>query len=233
MLTKGQILVAAHEPARKRRGTLLPPRPPRFDGTSTLVPDGGFVDEGSYSDLALAGNVLLEQSARNITVERAAFQRVRLAGSRFPGAHFRDCAFEACDLAQLTMDRGSGLRVALRECRLLGFHAAECRFNEAEFSDCTAPLALFFGSKFKSARFSHCVLTEASFQETDLTGVVFHECDLRQANFQGATLVGAALRGSQHDGIVAGPRELQGAIVDPHQAALLAVLLGLDVRWEE
>jgi uncharacterized protein YjbI with pentapeptide repeats len=148
------------------------------------------------------------------------------------GAHFRDCAFDACDLAHVRLDRGSGLRIALRHCRLLGLHAVDASFTEADFSDCIAPLALFFGARFKSARFSQCTLSEASFQECDLTGVTFRDCDLRRASFHGATLAGADLRGSQVDGIVAGARELQGVIVDPSQAALLAVLLGLDVRWQ-
>jgi uncharacterized protein YjbI with pentapeptide repeats len=225
-------MVVAHQPPRKQRRDITPPRAPHADVASSELPGGVLTDEAGYADLVLADTTLLKQSARDITMERATFHRVRLAGSSLPGAHFRDCTFDACDLAQLTLDRGSGLRIALRQCRLLGLHAADTRFTEAVFSDCAASLALFFGSRFKSARFSNCILTEASFQESDLTGVVFRECDLRQANFHGATLVGADLRGSQVDGLVAGPRELQGVIVDPSQAALLAPLLGLDVRWE-
>jgi uncharacterized protein YjbI with pentapeptide repeats len=114
----------------------------------------------------------------------------------------------------------------------LGLHAVDTSFTEAVFADCIAPLALFFGARFKSVRFTQCSLSEASFQNCDLTGVVFRGCDLRQASFHGATMLGADLRGSQVEGIVAGARELQGVIVEPSQAALLAGLLGLDVRWD-
>jgi uncharacterized protein YjbI with pentapeptide repeats len=218
---------------RKPGGEIKSPQRPRTSDRLVDLPEGELAVDARYENFILAEAVLAGQSARDVTFDRVWFERVRLNKTHLPGVHVSDGRFAACDLAEANWDKAFLTRVELTASRLLGFRAIEGRIRDAVFTDCTAPLALFFGTSFRAVRFTSCVLTEASFQEADLAGVIFDRCDLREANFHGATLAGADLRGSRVEGIRAGIKELQGAIVDPVQAAQLAGAFGLVVRWDE
>jgi uncharacterized protein YjbI with pentapeptide repeats len=55
-------------------------------------------------------------------------------------------------------------------------------------------------------------------------------CNLQNVEMSGAKLSGADLRSSTLDGLRAGPRELQGAIVDSAQALVLVQAFGIVVK---
>ena len=74
------------------------------------------------------------------------------------------------------------------------------------------------------------MLRGALFEGADLRVVTFTRCDLTNADLQGANLRGADLRGSLLDGLRVGPKDMQGAIIDPSQAIQVAGLLGLTVK---
>ncbi len=74
------------------------------------------------------------------------------------------------------------------------------------------------------------MLRGALFEGADLRGVMFARCDLTNADLQGTNLRGADLRGSLLDGLRIGPKDVQGAIIDPSQAVQVAGLLGLTVK---
>ena len=115
-------------------------------------------------------------------------------------------------------------------CRLLGVQLVEAHLDDVIFRDCNLESAVFASAVFKAARFEGCVLRGALFEGADLRGVVFARCDLTNADLQGANLRGADLRGSLLDGLRIGPKDVQGAIIDPSQAVQVAGLLGLTVK---
>ena len=89
---------------------------------------------------------------------------------------------------------------------------------------------MFASAVFKTARFEGCLLRGALFDGADLRGVVFQRCDLTNTDFTGASLRDVDLRGSIIDGLKAGVREWQGAVIDPTQAVQVAMLLGLTIK---
>ena len=221
--------------ARKSAGrssAIVAPAPPSTRLRLDALPDGDPCADCRYADLTLVRAALGDQVAPDASFGRVWFERVRLDATRMPGLHIRDARFDGCDLAGADWQKAHLSAVEFVECRLLGIKLVEARIRDAIFSGCAASLGTFFAARFVAVRFTGCDLTEASFQEADLAGVIFERCDLRGANFHGASLVGADLRGSRLDGVRVGGTELRGAIVEPTQAALLAEVLGLVVRWE-
>ena len=98
-------------------------------------------------------------------------------------------------------------------------------------SECTGRMLQFRFGRLKFARFEDCDLRDSDFQGTDLSGVIFSDCDLRNAEFSQTTLVGTDLTTSRIDGIRVNQESVKGLIVEPQQAAHLAALFGVDVRW--
>jgi uncharacterized protein YjbI with pentapeptide repeats len=118
----------------------------------------------------------------------------------------------------------------LLDCHLTGFQANEAHFQDTLFKNCVGHFAQYAQTKFEAVRFEDCDLSDANFFEADLSGVLFINCDLSNADFSGAKLMGADLRGSKIDGMRVGPRELQGATLDPIQALAFVRGLGIIVR---
>ena len=87
-------------------------------------------------------------------------------------------------------------------------------------------------ARWKRAHFEGCDLSGADWNGADARGLVFQDCDLRGADFNFCQLQGADWRGCQTENISIDAPSLRGLIVEPMQAAQLARVLGLDVRWD-
>ncbi|MBO0782512.1 MAG: pentapeptide repeat-containing protein, partial [Ktedonobacteraceae bacterium] len=98
------------------------------------------------------------------------------------------------------------------------------------FKDCQCVFAQFRFARIRSVLFSHCDLHEADFQGASLKDVVFDDCNLTGVELSGATLSNVDLRSSKIDNMRAGPRELQGAIIEPQQALAFVRGMGIEVK---
>ncbi|HEX6287839.1 MAG TPA: pentapeptide repeat-containing protein [Herpetosiphonaceae bacterium] len=190
-------------------------------------------DQATFAQRTLTGGDLSDQSAADALFEQVHLKRVSLARTHLTTLQMLDARCEVCDLAGAEWEKAHLSRIEWLGCRLTGLKLMESEIADAVIVDCNAEFMLCWSSVFKAVRFERCNLHATSFHGADLSGVVFKDCDLSQADLQGAKLVGADLRGSTVDGLKVGVKEMQGAIIDPTQAALVASLLGITVRWEE
>ncbi len=108
----------------------------------------------------------------------------------------------------------------------------EAHAGSTLWRECNLSLAQFRFATFKNARFENCNLRGADFLEADLRGVVFQNCDLQDAQMSFCKLENTDFRGSDILGLKVGVENLNGAIVEPFQAAYFAGLMGLQVKWE-
>lgn len=171
--------------------------------------------------------------ARNGRFSGVLWQNARLSAISLAGAHLEDTIFRDCDLANLDARRVFASRVEVLECRALGFCAPESDWRDAVFRACNFSLCQFRHAKFERARFQECDLREADFQNADLRGVIFQDCDLRGVQFSFAKLQNADVCTSQTENLGVDASALRGLVVSPLQAAQLAAILGLQVRWND
>ncbi len=216
---------------KSERIVKAPLLPKRMAGKS--LPPGQLLKHEHYSQLALTQDQWIGQTAERVTFEQCVFKQVGMSATTLTQMHLVDSRLNACDLANAIWSQADFLRSELVGCRMTGFQSVEARYQDVLFKDCQAMLAQFRFATFKAARFEDCDLSNADFQGADLTGVAFIHCDLQQVEMSGAKLMGADLRGCKIDGMRAGWKELQGALVDPQQAVALVKAFGIIVEWPE
>jgi len=205
-------------------------RPPRFPKRMSAGSIPALQDDGEYSMLELSGCHWAGQSAARAVFDTMVFRKAILGPSRLVKPRLSDCRLETSDLSGIVWEQARFRRVEFLECRIIGAQLLESDFEDALFQECILERAVLSSAKFRAARFVKCKLREASFEYSDLSGVVFEDCDLARADLRCAVLRGADLRGSQLDGVQAGPEEFSGAIVDSAQALQIAGLLGIVIR---
>ncbi len=192
------------------------------------------IEDGIHcSQLVLTHNDLSGQSMRHLSFDQVLFEHVGMSKTHFEYIRILDSRLKACDLANAEWVKADFARMELLDCHLTGFQANEAHFQDTLFKDCMGHFAQYALTRFEAVRFENCDLSDANFFEADLSGVLFINCDLSNADFSGAKLAGADLRGSKIDGIRVGPRELQGATLDPTQALAFVRGLGIAVKAPE
>jgi uncharacterized protein YjbI with pentapeptide repeats len=206
---------------------IQPPQLPKHLDAGALQ---ALADHAEYTALRLAKCDLTGQTAASVLFEQVEFSRAVFQHTTVTGARLFDVRAVTCDFSGADWRGARFRRVELAGCRLLGVQLIEAHLDDVFFRDCNLESAVFASAVFKAARFEGCVLRGALFDGADLRGVAFAHCDLTNADFTGANLCDADLRGSIIDGLRAGPREVQGAMIDPTQAIQVASLLGLTVK---
>jgi uncharacterized protein YjbI with pentapeptide repeats len=164
-----------------------------------------------------------------LRVESSLLERVQLAGGQCGSVVCKDVRLVGCDLANVRAHRIALVRVELVDCRLTGFRATALDWQDVLIHNGDVRYAQFQTGKFRSCEFEGCNFEEADFQEADLTGSIFRSCNLARADFHRAKLRNTDFRKSELDGMLVGMSDLQGAIVDPSQAMILARLMGLQI----
>jgi uncharacterized protein YjbI with pentapeptide repeats len=198
------------------------------------------LEKGSFSDftddhtnltqLHLTRDDLNGKTLHHLSFDQVLFEQVAMSKTHFEPIRILDSRLKACDLANAEWIKADCARVEFLDCHLTGFQANEAHFQDILFKDCMGHFAQYALATFEAVRFEGCDLSEANFLEADLAGALFINCDLSNADFSGAKLAGADLRGSKIDGIRVGPRELQGATLDPTQALAFVRGLGIGVK---
>jgi uncharacterized protein YjbI with pentapeptide repeats len=88
------------------------------------------------------------------------------------------------------------------------------------------------GADLRKARFEHMRMREADLTGARLEGAVLRGVDLSGAWLAKADLSRCDLRGSDLSSLDPLTVQLKGALIDHHQATVIATNLGLDVRAE-
>ena len=122
------------------------------------------------------------------------------------------------------------VRVELIDCRLTGFAARATEWQDVLVRNCDARFAQFLGGLFRRCEWDGSDWQEADFREADLSGTVLRGCQLGRADLRQARLRGTDFRKSELEEMLVSVGDLDGAIVDPAQAMVLARLMGLLIR---
>lgn len=218
------------KPTRKAPHHREPPDLPEELAPATIAnlePDGGAI--------VLAGRQLdaaawVDGKAAALRLEACVLQGVRLAGSEFGSVTWKDVRLVACDLANVTAHRIQLLRVELVDCRLAGLAVRAAEWRDVLVRNSDLRFAQLSNGIFQRCEFSDTDLEETDLREADLRGTVLRGCRLRRADLRQARLHGADLRHSNLEEMLAGVADVNGAIVDPAQAMVLARLMGLQIR---
>lgn len=205
-------------------------QPPRLPARLEAAQRVALEEDALFEQVRIDGLDFSGQKGKNLAFVEAELRRVNFSAGKIQGIRLSDCQLERCELAAAVWEKARMRRVVWKGCRLTGINLVEAALEDVLFQDCTIEGASFGVSAFKAARFEGCNLREASFLGCDLSGVVFHRCDLSRANLSEATLKGTDLRTAVIDGLRAGSREIQGAIIAPEQAVQVVKLLGVEVR---
>jgi uncharacterized protein YjbI with pentapeptide repeats len=151
----------------------LPPKPPEDVSIEATAIDGGGLVEARLAGVELDSARLARTSLRDVLVEdgswsnldareaslrRVEFRRVRMTGAAFPDAKLEDVRFVDCRL-DLTSFRFARLeRVAFEGCRLEEADFYEATLVSAAFSHCDLRGASVDGARFERAELRGCEL---------------------------------------------------------------------------
>ncbi len=170
---------------------------------------------GTFLDWRVEDALLRKVTGLQVVLRKCSFVNCKMDLCNFTGAQFMLPRLRRVEIANCRMDAVTWFEA---DCRDVVFR--QCRITHA---------SLMYG-RFQSARFEDCDLSGTRFDESGLGGVVFDRCNLSGASFNGADLTGTDLRSSTLDGMLAGPRDLMGAVIAPDQASQVVHVLGVTVK---
>ncbi len=191
-----------------------------------------WLDEGKSITLQETRLQDLERTSLKLDafrLEGSTLERVQLAGGQFGSVVWKDVRVVGCDLANIRAHRVSLVRVELVDCRLTGFRATALDWQDVLIQNGDARYAQFESGKFRDCEFEGCNFQDADFRGADLAGAIFRSCNLDRADLQKTKSQNTDFRKSEVEGMLVGMTDLQGAIVDPAQAMVLARVLGLQI----
>ena len=188
-----------------------------------------FAPSDRWSALSLSGAA--RGDGREACLDEIEARAARLGAVNWEGAIWSDCRFTTCDLSALQAARLSVTRAEFDGCRARALSCGQSDWCDVVFRNCNLSGANFRHARWKRARFEGCDLSGSDWNGADARGLVFENCDLRGADFNFCQLQGADWRSCQTEGVSVNAPSLRGLIVEPMQAAQLARVLGLDVRW--
>jgi uncharacterized protein YjbI with pentapeptide repeats len=206
-----------------------PDMPPEFEGggAADLLPENGeiWLQGRQVEDAEWTGG-----KAGPMHLEGCLLHRVRWTGSEFGSVTWKDVRLVGCDLANVKAHRINLVRVELIDCRLTGFAARATEWQDVLVRHSDARFAQLRGGVFRRCEFEGGDWQEADFREADLSGAVLRGCQLARADLRQARLRGTDFRKSELEEMLVGVGDLDGAMVDPAQAMVLARLMGLVIR---
>jgi uncharacterized protein YjbI with pentapeptide repeats len=182
------------------------------------------------ADRLLEGATFENRKADTVRIESSVLNKVVLANSSFGSITCKDVRLVGCDLANVETRGLTLIRVELIDCRMTGFRGGEADCQDVLIREGDQRYSQFRLSRFKSAEFDSCNFEEADFHETDLSGAIFRKCNLRRAEMRKARLFNADIRGSVVEGLELNAEDVRGAVVDPAQAMIFALLLGIRIE---
>jgi fluoroquinolone resistance protein len=175
--------------------------------------------------------------------ERVSFVEIDLSettgqGASFSECSFRDCRFNACELTgaaflNCRFTRCSFFDATLRGCKLLGSFFDRCRLGDLRVEGGDWSFVALPGADLARTRFVDVRMREVDLLGAQCQGALLIRVDLSGSQLARADFSGADLRGSDLSSLDPASTRLEGAIVDPDQAIVLASSLGVDVSSDE
>jgi uncharacterized protein YjbI with pentapeptide repeats len=210
------------------------PRPPLLPTDDRLSPGPHeWEPEATLTRLAFLDVDLAGQRAESVEVDRCAFRKGTLAGSRLLRLSVTHCVAETVDWSNVDGAGGTLDRSVARGSRMTGLSWAAGSVRDVVFDECRLDLSNWRFTAFDAVRFTGCQLSGADFTSADLRGASFVDCDLTGAQFSAATMEGARFRGCDLAG-VGGVESFRGASVHRDDllglARVLATALGIGIR---
>lgn len=196
----------------------------------TPIQGDSFQSDQSYHSVVVRGADLSQSRNSDVVIEHSHFDKVDISGGSWTAADLTEILFSGCTLSNLDCCEARFTNNEFHRARATGLSFSDGRLRNVLFSGCKLDLSIFQDAQLANCRFEDCDLREADFQRASLKQVVFRDCDLRNARFVGSSLEILDLRGSHVAGIQIDAEELRGTIVDPHQIADFAPLLGVVVE---
>ncbi len=233
---RSQCIHAFHEISEIKEAGWVPSLPARPAGSNSNSSGGAtnlFEDPGVRP--CSKENWLQDLERTNLKIdtfrmEVSLLERVQFAGGQFGSVVWKDVRLVGCDLANVVARRIALTRVELVDCRLTGFRAITLDWQDVLIQNGDARYAQLQGGKFRYLRIRWMQLAGRRFSGSgNLSGSIFRSCDLARADLRRAKLRNTDFRKSEVEGMLVGMGDLQGAIVDPAQAMILARVLGLQI----
>ena len=123
---------------------------------SSLVDDGGPVDEGVYHRVTLRGGAAGGVKAMAVTVEAVRGEKLELSGARLARLSLLDVELRGGSLANADLQDGSWRRVVVSDMRLTGASWVNARLDHVTFRDCAMNLSAFTASRLRRVAFVDC-----------------------------------------------------------------------------
>jgi uncharacterized protein YjbI with pentapeptide repeats len=157
----------------------------------------------------------------------AVFTECTFKGVRFNASSHQDAAFVNC-----TFTRSHLFDASFTNCKMVGtmFDGTSFDLMKADGGDWS--FVGLPGADLRKARFENLRMREADLTGARLEGAVLRRVDLSGAWLAKADLSRCDLRGSDLTSLDPLTVQLKGALIDHHQATVIAANLGLDVRAE-
>lgn len=185
--------------------------------------------EESLRNARLSGLHWIGAQAAVFEAEGCVLERLRLGEASFGSIRWKDVRVIGCDLANLHARRLCLERVEFIDCRLTGLAADDHDWQDVLVRNADGRYANLQRGRFRNCEFADVQWQEADLREAELRGCVVRNCRLERADLRGAALAGVDFRGSQVEEMLVGVTDLRGAIVDPAQAVVLSLVLGLRI----
>lgn len=203
----------------------LPPQltPPRT--TDFYLEDEAFFEQLAAEDLDFSYLTCRSLALRDAKLERVTLQKTRLERFEASNVIFRHCDFSNLDLIGASLHQ-----VWFDQCKLTGTNFAESYLRDCTFTDCVADFASFSQTNLNVVQFKDCRLSEAEFYHSDWKNLTLHHCELTRSNWSATKLAKLDFTSSTFSAIAVSQELLQGAIVSPEQALVLAASLGLVIK---
>jgi fluoroquinolone resistance protein len=196
------------------------PAPPTHTEVRHQDWEGHDLSEREDTAVAFIDVDLTDASSRGALFSECTFRECRFSSSTHVDSAFVNCTFTGCRFFDATFT----------DCKLVGSMFDRCSFEllRCEGGDCS--FVGMPGADLRRASFRDVRMREADLTGARCDGARLHRVDLSAASLHGAKLSDADLRGSDLSSLDPTAVTLDGAIVDPDQAIVIATALGLDVQ---
>lgn len=174
----------------------------------------------------------LSQDFSQAAFRKTFFENCRLGGCSLKKSGFSDVCFKNCDMSNVDFSNNYFARCEFVDCKLVGAVFCVNNFQDVSFCRCSLEYANFDNTKFENTSFEDSDLSDSAFTKCRLKNFLLSKSKLSFTNFFLTSLNGVDFSESEIDNLIFSDNktELKGAIVNPMQAADLALLLGVVIR---
>jgi uncharacterized protein YjbI with pentapeptide repeats len=187
------------------------------ESTDQRIDNRSFMDEDCKQNLSM------------LAYYECTFERINFHG-KMEKMEFVDVIFDHCDLSNVDMQECVFRRVIMKHCRLTGCDMSASQLHDMAMENCQANYINCNLINSQSALFKDCIFIEGAFTMMKIKDLAIEKCDFTSSEWNDTKLNGLDFSDSIIDGIAVNPNNLRGVIVSQAQAAVMAKLLGIQVK---